>query len=439
MNPLVRQQPRLAATLIAAGVVTASSVVSVPAHREIPTITANVAYASAVTDALVDFGKGVEVVNSLVGIHVDATISVPFEATLAVMAAARYPELAPSVLSFLVQRFVNPIVGDPIHAYPYDTELTVARLAELLPYPLGPSATEPGLLLDGGRIFAEVFNSVLGQLPDPIPGFEAVNAVMNDTTLGGVIVAAHLLTRAPMNIAWNTANYLGYLPATVEATFESALADPAQLPGLVSNLVYGLLSPDPQVGLFGKLLNNAADPFTWLPAPVGYSSDAAAGLTNGTRGAIADAMNAFLSALPAPVTPSALPPGTGPVLGPRGGLSAAKGDESVSATTVSELADVPRVEERPVDASLSEETEQEPAKVETASVETPKADEPKADKSKADKTEANEPKADKTEPSNTEPSKTEADEPKADKNEPSKTEPSKTEPSKTEPSKDDAA
>ena len=50
---------------------------------------------------------------------------------------------------------------------------------------------------------------------------------MNDTVLGGLVVAAHLTARAPMNMVWNTANYLGYLPANVGAVVESALADPA--------------------------------------------------------------------------------------------------------------------------------------------------------------------------------------------------------------------
>lgn len=379
MNPLVRPQPRLAAALLAAGVVTASSVVNLPAPRDVPTVTAHIAYASAVTDALVDAGQGVEVVNSLVGIHVDAVISLPFEATLALLAAVRNPELSPSVLSFLVQRFVNPAVGEPIHAYPYDTELTVARLAALLPYPLGPSATEPGLLLEGGRIFAEAFDSVLGQLPDPIPACEAVGDVMNDTVLGGLVVAAHLTARAPMNMVWNTANYLGYLPANVEAVVESALADPAQLPGLVSHLAYGLLSPDPSVGLVSKLLDNAVDPATWLPAPVGFASDTAPGLANLTRDGIADAVNSFLSRLPAPVTPSALPPSTGPVLGPRGGSAAGKGDENVSVATISTPEATPEVArgDQP-EAAKNERADVEPAKSEPTKAKPTKTEPTKA-------------------------------------------------------------
>jgi hypothetical protein len=64
-----------------------------------------------------------------------------------------------------------------------------------------------------------------------------------------------------MNMAWNSANYLGNLPANIEAAFESAIHTPDQFPGLISNLFHGLLSPDATVGLLGKLLNNAVDPF----------------------------------------------------------------------------------------------------------------------------------------------------------------------------------
>jgi hypothetical protein len=388
MNALVRPHTKLAAALVAAGVVSAASVVSMPAHRGLPTISANIAYTSAVTDTLGDVGQGVEVLSSLVGIHVDATISLPFEATLAVLAAAQHPELSANVLSYLVQRFVNPTVGDPIHAYPFDTELTVARLADLLPYPLGPSATEPGLILDGGKIFGDVFNSVLGQLADPLPGFEAVNAVMDDTVLGGAIVAGHLAARAPMNMAWNSANYLGYLPANLEASLESAIQRPDEIPGLVSKLVHGLLSPDAQVGLFGKLLDNAVDPFTWLPAPIGYSSDAMVGLANQTRDAIAGVMSGVLTALPAPVTPSALPSGAGAELGPRG-LPGAKGDEKGSDATTSNTR--PRLSQSTDKVAASDSdavavavAKVRPGKHEVDKVNTDKADTVKVDTDKAD-------------------------------------------------------
>jgi hypothetical protein len=307
MSVSVRPRTKFAAALLAAGVVSAASVTSMPEHRVLPTISVDVDNASAITDAVYGFGQGVGVLSSLVGIHVDAAISLPFEATLAVMAAAQHPELAPNVLSYLVQRFVNPAVGPPIAAYPWETEQTFAVIASLLPYPLGPSATESGLVNEARRAFADAFNSVLGQLPDPLPGLAAVNDVKHNTVLGRSLFAGQLAVRAPLYMVWNTVDYLGTLPANLEAAFESAIQTPNQIPGLISYLVHGLLSPDPEVGLLGKLLNNVVDPFTWLPGPVGSTSAASVGVANQIRNVIAGVMTGLLSLFPTPVRPSALP------------------------------------------------------------------------------------------------------------------------------------
>jgi hypothetical protein len=330
MTALKISPTKLAAAVLAAGVVTTTSMISVanlPESQRLPTVSIAVANASAVTDALYGLGDGVGFLTSMVGIHVDATVSLPFEATLVALAAAQDPSITPDVLSYLVQRFVNPAVGDPIHAYPYDTEQAFAVLATLFPYPLGFSATEPGLVNEARLAFAAAFNSVLGQLPDPVPGYDAVQDVMTNTVLGGTVVAAQLAARAPLYMAWNIANYLGYLPANLEATFESAIADPGQIPGLTSNLVYGLLSPDPKIGLFGQLLDDAVHPLTWLPAPIGQSTNPTAGLANEIRTAINDTTNGILSVLPTPVKPVAAqdPPAELPT-----GTSAAYGDDAVA-------------------------------------------------------------------------------------------------------------
>jgi hypothetical protein len=357
MSTSVRPQTTFAVALLAAGVVSAASMVSAPAH---PTISVDVANASAITDVLASLGKSVEVASSLVGIHVDATISVPFEATLAVMAAQQHPELAGNVLSYLVQRFVNPAVGAPITAYPFLTEQTAALVASLLPYPLGPSATDIGLVNEARFAFADVFNSVLGQLPDPLPGYHAVQDVMNNTALGGAVVAGQLAARAPLYMAWSAANYLGNLPVNVEASLEQAIQTPDQIPGLVSNLVYGLLSPDAKVGLFGQLLDNVVDPFTWLPAPIGFGSTTAVGLANQVRAVVADVVNRVLALLPAPVTPSALPVPTAPGAQPPYAVDAGKGAvttdpaPSMATTTVEKSSEATSLAAKAAKASVAE-------------------------------------------------------------------------------------
>jgi hypothetical protein len=172
-----------------------------------------------------------------------------------------------------------------------------------------------------------------------------VHAVMTDTLLGGLVTAAHLAVRAPLNMAWHIANYVAYLPADVEATLESAIGEPSAVPGLVSHLLTGALSPDPRVGLVGKLLDDAVDPFTWLPAPVGYASEADPGWAYGARDAVAGAVDGMLSFLPAPVTPAALPPGTGAVLGPRDD-SVGKGPRTTERAKTAKTAKTARVSAR---------------------------------------------------------------------------------------------
>jgi hypothetical protein len=97
---------------------------------------------------------------------------------------------------------------------------------------------------------------------------------------------------------YSTAYYLGYLPADLEATFESAIQNPSEIPGLVSNLAYGLLSPD--YGLLGDLLYYATAPLTTLPGPIG---DLATAIVQG----ISVGINDLLSLLPDPISPTPFP------------------------------------------------------------------------------------------------------------------------------------
>jgi hypothetical protein len=116
-----------------------------------------------------------------------------------------------------------------------------------------------------------------------------------DTDIGQVVTAANYAATAPGWMLYSAAYYLGYLPADLEATFESAIQDPTQIPGLVSNLVYGLLLPSGS--LFGDLLFYASRPLTTLPGPIGQ---AAVDVVN----SIADGVNNLLLQLPPPITPT---------------------------------------------------------------------------------------------------------------------------------------
>jgi hypothetical protein len=119
--------------------------------------------------------------------------------------------------------------------------------------------------------------------------------------IGRTVSAVNCAVTAPAWVLYSTAYYLGYLPVNLEATFESALQSPSDIPGLVSNLVYGLLSPVPPPSrdgsLFGDLLFYTSQPFTTLPGPIGE-------LANNTVNAITDGVNGLLAQLPPPISPT---------------------------------------------------------------------------------------------------------------------------------------
>lgn len=287
----VRPQTKFAAALVAAGVVSAASIVGLPENRALPVISTDVANASVVTDALYGLGDAVNGVASGVAWAFDGAFSLPFDALSAIAVATQAPSLAPNLLSWFVQRYVNPSDDYAYWSYPWAIKVdSIEPLAAMLPL-LGPS------IINGVNLIADAINSGLASLPDPTSGQFATEAFWG-SDIGSVVLAANFAVTAPVWMLYNTAYYLGYLPADLEATFESALRNPAQIPGLVSNLVYGLLSPNS--GLFGDLLGNVSLPFTTLPGPLG---DLSANIV----AAISDSVDNLLSLLPAPISPTPFP------------------------------------------------------------------------------------------------------------------------------------
>jgi hypothetical protein len=294
----VRPQTKFAAALVAAGVVSAASIVGVPEYRGLPAINADVANASVITDALYSLGDAVNGVASGVALTFDGAFSLPFDAFTAIAIAAQNPSLSPNLLSWLVQRYVNPSDAYPYYSYPWAIKVSsIEPLAGLLPYPLGPNTVDNGFVINAVNQIADAINAALSGLPSSVPGVFATDAFWA-SDIGRTVVAANLAVTAPVWMLYNTAYYLGYLPADLEATFESAIQNPSEIPGLVSNLVYGLLSPS--YGLLGSLLGNVAAPFVTLPGPIGeLATNIVTAISNGIDGA--------LSLLPAPISPTPFP------------------------------------------------------------------------------------------------------------------------------------
>lgn len=298
MNATIRPLPtKLAAAFLAAGVISTGALIA-PDKAPLPVISADVANASVITDALYRLGDVVAGAAWGYAITSDGGSSLPFNMATALAVAAQNPTLAPSLTSWLVNLYANPADSYPYWTYPWSVKVdSIEVIAGALPFPLGPGGLNQGVIIDGANAIANAINGFLGGvLPDPTAGADATDAFLA-TDLGRLVVAANLTVTAPVWALYNTAYYLGYLPADLEATFESAIQNPAEIPGLLSNLIYGLVS---STGLVGDLINTFASPLIALPGPIGvFADNAAESLKAG--------IDNLLSVLPTPISPTPLP------------------------------------------------------------------------------------------------------------------------------------
>lgn len=299
MTASVRLMPtRLAAAALTAGVVVAGSAIGTT-ERVQPIIEAKVVNTSLITDFFGSVGWFVQGAAGSVAIPIDAVVSLPFDALTAIAVSVQHPDYVPSVLSWLVNRYANPAESYPYYTYPWDFKTNaLGDIALAFPYPLGPSGTQPGLInsiVDG---IANTIGGALSGLPDPAAGAAGADAFWA-TTAGRILTSVNNLPLAPVWALWDVTDYAGFLPYNVVATIESAIKSPQAIPGLISNLIYGLLGSDAQGGLAGYLINDLSYPLTTLPGPVGqFATNVVANLQQG--------LDNLLANLPAPVPPNVL-------------------------------------------------------------------------------------------------------------------------------------
>jgi hypothetical protein len=281
---------------------------------ESPPVISNVAVrpASVITDTLLTLSEVVNAVADTVMLGTDLAlglnfdwedadfgIGVPTNPLFWAMAAAQNPG---SALSYMVQLYLNPsdnYVANFNYTYPwFMKELVVDSVIFRLPPPLRSA------LSDAVNGVADSINAALSGLPDPTPAWLAVRQQYN-TPGGRLIYAVQNAIALPVTLATAVVYYVGRLPATLEATVESALQDPAEIPGLLSNLVHRALDPDLFEGLLGNLSYNLLKPLMFLPAPIGQSSYGAHdGFAYSLYQGLRNAANGFLSTLPAPIEPT---------------------------------------------------------------------------------------------------------------------------------------
>jgi hypothetical protein len=298
MDATIRPLPtKLAAAFLAAGVISTGALIA-PDRAPLPVVSADVANASVITDALYRLGDVVNGAAYGYAITQDAGSSLPFDVATAFTIAAQNPTLAPSLLSWLVNRYANPSYDYGYFTYPtYFREGTLELIAGALPFPLGPAGANPGLINSAANAIGQAVGGFLGGvLPNPAAGIAATDAFW-ETDIGKTVVAANLALTAPVWAFYSTAFYLGYLPADLEATFESAIQNPTEIPGLLSNLVYDLVASD---GLVGFLIEDLSAPLRALPGPIGV-------LAQNVVASLKAGVDDLLSVLPAPIEPTPFP------------------------------------------------------------------------------------------------------------------------------------
>ncbi|MGV0850833.1 hypothetical protein [Mycolicibacterium phlei] len=282
---------RLAAAMVAAGVATAGVVVDAADDRAVPVVTTDVATASVITDWLVMGGNLVAGLSNGYRITSEARVSLPFDTAVAIVAGLQTPSLTPSLFSWLVQWYLNPsdnYMYGGTYARDFKTE-SLFLVLEALPEPL--AAPLIGWLNELANGFGDFLES---NLANPQPGAIAYDAVYN-TDLGKLLTAAKdYLLLSPRLVA-DVGLYLAYLPAWLEGTVEKTLADPEDLPGLLTFLAYRTLG---SAGFLGWVIRDLTAPLRALPGPIG---EIATTFTND----VYDAINTYLSLLPPAVNPLA--------------------------------------------------------------------------------------------------------------------------------------
>ena len=308
MTVTVRPRTKLFAAFMAAGVVAAGPTLTDAGSTSLPALShAAVQPASFITDVLLNAGDVVAAAANTVSIGADALLGlnysydnsdygfgVPFNPLFAAAIALNDPSQIGSLLSYVTQLYTNPSDDYAYYTYPWYLKAYVLEsLTALLPAPLDTSAT------DALNAVADGINNVLSGLPDPTAAAEAMAAMYN-TGLGNAIYAGQLAIAAPVNVAVDAAFYLSYLPADLEATFEASLQNPANIPGLISNLVWNAFDPSLYGGLLGNVAFNLVNPALYLPAPIGGTGGL---VDNAYSGFVDGVTNLLNTVLPAPISP----------------------------------------------------------------------------------------------------------------------------------------
>ncbi|WP_237573387.1 hypothetical protein [Mycolicibacterium lacusdiani] len=292
--------------------------------------------ASLITDLLAAFNTTSVALGNATQIGIDTAAGLPLGLAGAANAVITDPSKIPDIINFLAYSFLypdappaTPVPGlslPPSLLYQFGTEVVVP-LALLLPAPIATfvltafgqlgNAIGAGLaLLPGNPIagFFAVGAGVLG-LPDFIGSsleqFKTIGEALGFAIGGGFRVAPAESGIAPTQ---GIAGWVGALPAVLVASFGAAIANPTQIPGLVSYLAYSLLAapgaafPPPGSPPFASPFGSFSL-FTAGFAPIAAALEeilppALAEAFGQLSGILGDVIANVLNLLPAPINPT---------------------------------------------------------------------------------------------------------------------------------------
>jgi hypothetical protein len=288
----VHARTKLTAALMAAGVVAAAPIVT-NAGPEVSQTISNIAVrpTSQVTDALYGLWTVVDSATWGVAIPIDAGIAVPLEAIYSAVATAQDPSRIGSAISYLANKYLNPADFDH---YPYYTYPWAIKTSSLLPLVSLLPASSAASLTDGINNVSNSISDALSALPDPSPVVDAIDEFTVNNLVGQAVRATQLLVLAPVYSIGNTISWLAYFPAEIEASVESAIQNPSEIPGLVSYLASDV------AGTLDGVVYPFATAGIAAPAPIGGAD----GLADRVYHGFVDGLNNLLAALPTPVTPT---------------------------------------------------------------------------------------------------------------------------------------
>jgi hypothetical protein len=254
-----------------------------------------------------------------------------------VQALAQNPELAASIASWVVTAELLDFVGIP--------DPLITTVAGQLPPQLGQPIAQAYLdllnFIDPGRLG--------GLLPDPTDGMDAVNSAVLPPLIDNLTTAFAQAFDSVGDSIWGALILVGQTPNTLLSVAQSAITDPADIPGLASYLAYSLINPFSNPEPIDSIYSLAIEPLIdgvidIAPPPVG----GAAGLVAAVKTSLDNVLTAILDALPAPVIPS---PFVSPFTAPAQDVA---GTEVVNSAAASQVVDLRVPDSQIADAEIAE-------------------------------------------------------------------------------------